>query len=78
MIKGWDFGIEGMKVGQRRRLKIAPQLGYGARGAPPDIPPNATLLFEVELLSLGGGKGGGKGGGQGGGKGGGKGHGRRR
>ena len=52
VIKGWDQGLVGMKVGGTRQLTIPPDLGYGAAGSPPTIPGNATLIFSIQLLSV--------------------------
>jgi FKBP-type peptidyl-prolyl cis-trans isomerase FkpA len=52
VITGWDEGVKGMKVGGRRKLVLPPQMAYGEAGAPPDIPPGATLVFDVEVLDV--------------------------
>ncbi len=52
VIRGWDLGVVGMKVGEKRKLTIPAELGYGARGAGGAIPPNSTLIFDVELLEV--------------------------
>ncbi|MGV3617513.1 MAG: FKBP-type peptidyl-prolyl cis-trans isomerase [Fimbriimonas sp.] len=52
VIQGFDLGVMGMNVGQKRRITVPPEMGYGARGAGGAIPPNATLVFEIELLKI--------------------------
>ena len=50
VIKGWDVGVLGMRRGEKRRLRVPPKVGYGKRGSPPEIPPDATLIFDITLL----------------------------
>lgn len=52
VIKGWDVGIKGMRVGGKRKITCPSKFGYGKRGSPPDIPPHATLIFDVTLLKI--------------------------
>ena len=52
VIKGWDIGIVGLAVGGERRITIPAHLGYGSKGAPPDIPPNSKLIFDVKMLEI--------------------------
>lgn len=52
VIKAWEEGVVGMKIGEERRLTAPPSLAYGASGAPPDIPKNATLVFDIKLVDL--------------------------
>jgi FK506-binding nuclear protein len=51
VIKGWDIGVAGMSVGGERRITVPAHHGYGSKGAPPDIPPNAKLIFDLKLLT---------------------------
>ncbi|MEK7080392.1 MAG: FKBP-type peptidyl-prolyl cis-trans isomerase [Patescibacteria group bacterium] len=53
VIQGWELGVLGMKVGEKRKLTIPPELAYGPAGRPPVIPPNATLVFEIDMLKIG-------------------------
>jgi FK506-binding nuclear protein len=52
VIKGWDIGVAGMSVGGERRITVPAHLGYGSKGAPPDIPPNSTLIFDLKVLTV--------------------------
>ena len=52
VIRGWDIGVQGMRVGGRRKLTIPPEKAYGRQGAPPDIPGNATLVFDIQLIGV--------------------------
>jgi FK506-binding nuclear protein len=52
VIKGWDIGVAGMSVGGERRITVSAHHGYGSKGAPPDIPPNAKLIFDLKLLTV--------------------------
>lgn len=52
VIRGWDIGVAGMKVGSKRRITCPPSVAYGSKGAPPQIPPNSTLVFDVELRGV--------------------------